>query len=173
MIHQSLVFLKYLRMVFTNFQCASPGSDWYLLTTPSECATFGLVHVIAYMIEPTAKAYGILLMCSLSLGVVAQSFLEREIPWPIGRQPFLEFSMLNRFSTVSMYIDWDNPKSFVDLSLQILIPRMQEASPRSFMENCDDSQIFIFYNAGTSFLIKRMSSTYNTKNTTTGQLAHL
>ena len=66
-------------MVFTTFQYSSPGSDWYLLTTPSEYAMSGLVHVMAYMMDPTAEAYGILLIHSLSSGVVTQSFLEREI----------------------------------------------------------------------------------------------
>ena len=37
----------------------------------------------------------------------------------------------------------------------------------------DDSQTFIPDNVGTSFSIKRMSSTYNTRNTTTRPLAYL
>ena len=72
-------------MALTTFQWFSLGSDWYLLATPSEYATSGHVHVMAYMIVPTIEAYGTLLIRSLSLGVVGQSFLEREIPWPIGR----------------------------------------------------------------------------------------
>ena len=72
-------------MALTTFQWFSSRSDWYLLTTLSEYAISGLVHVMTYMIDPTAEAYGTLLIHYLSSGVVGQSFLEREIPWPIGR----------------------------------------------------------------------------------------
>ena len=105
--------------------------------------------------------------------MLGQSLFEKKILQPIERQPFLKFSMLNLFSIVSMYIDQDNPSNLLDLSLQIFIPRMYDASLKSFMENCDDNQIFIFCNAGMSFSIKRISSTYKIRNTITELLTHL
>ena len=50
---------------------------------------------------------------------------------------------------------------------------MKDASPKSFMENYDDNQIFIPYNVGMLFSIKKISSTYKTKNTTIELLIYL
>ena len=35
-----------------------PGSLWYLLVTLKAKDTSGLVHIMAYMIEPIVEAYG-------------------------------------------------------------------------------------------------------------------
>ena len=53
---QSLVLRRYLRIFFTAVQCALPGFAWYLLTMLRAKATLGRVHVIAYMVDPTAEA---------------------------------------------------------------------------------------------------------------------
>ena len=44
---------------------SDPGMEhWYLLVTLKAKDTSGLVHIMAYMIEPIAKAYGTSLMLS-------------------------------------------------------------------------------------------------------------
>ena len=56
----AIVPLKYLRIHFTSIQWSLPGLLIYLLTTPTTCAIFGLVHTIAYIKLPTAEEYGTL-----------------------------------------------------------------------------------------------------------------
>ena len=65
-------------MVFTTFQWFSPGSDWYLLTTPSEYAMSDHIHVMAYIIDFTIEAYEILLIHSLSLEELSNNHSSRE-----------------------------------------------------------------------------------------------
>ena len=61
--------LKYLRMVLMAIQYSSPGLDWYLLVQLRANETSGLVHNMAYMMDPIAEAYGISLILFSSSGV--------------------------------------------------------------------------------------------------------
>ena len=71
-----------------------------------------------YMIDPTARSIcGIFFMRSLSKSVLGDIFLEIIIPWLEGMSSPLLFSMLNLFSTVSMYLAYDRPSILLDLSL--------------------------------------------------------
>src|SRR5262249_29292510 len=76
----------------------------------------GLVHNIAYMIDPMAEAYGILLMRSVISCVVGHIDLERFFPCDIGINPFFERSMLNLFSILSMYVDCERPINLLKAS---------------------------------------------------------
>ena len=48
--------LRYLRIHLIAFQCCFPGLLMYLLTTPTACAIYGLIHAIAYIKLPIAEA---------------------------------------------------------------------------------------------------------------------
>ena len=78
----------------------------------------------------------------------------------------LEFSMLNLFSTSSMYIFYKRSSIILDLSLQTFIPRIQDTSSTSFIENLLDNHLLIEISIEISFSVRRMSSTYSTKNVT-------
>ena len=58
----------------------------------------GLVHYIAYMIDPIAEAYGVILMLVLSSYVFGHMDFERVIPLAMGTYPLLDRSMRNLFS---------------------------------------------------------------------------
>ena len=72
--------------------------DWYLLVILRAYDTSGLVHYITYMIDPIAKAYGVILMCVLSSCVFRHMDFERVIALDMGIYPLLDCSMLNFFS---------------------------------------------------------------------------
>ena len=77
----------------------------------------GLVHNIAYMIDHIAEAYGIRLMYVLSSCVFGHMDFERVIPLDMGTYPLLDCSMLNLFSILSIYVDYERPSNPLDLSL--------------------------------------------------------
>ena len=126
--------------------------------------TSGRVHIMAYMIDPTSKANGIRLMLFLSSWVLGHMSLDREMPCDTGNSPLLDWSMLNLFNTLSMYVLWESPSSFLDLSREIFIPRIKAASPKSFMVNFNESQAFTDWSMGMSLPRSNTSSTYRTMN---------
>ncbi|CAA0810433.1 Unknown protein, partial [Striga hermonthica] len=91
----------------------------------------------------------------------------RGIPCRKGKSPFLESYMLKRFRTVSMYVDWDRHNFLFSQSRITLIPRTCPTSPKSFISNCLDNHTFTSDNIFTLFPMRRISSTYSTRNTTT------
>ena len=58
--------LKYMRIHFTAIQFSLPGLFIYLLTTPTACAIFGLVHTIACILTYHMLMSMEPLTCSLS-----------------------------------------------------------------------------------------------------------
>ena len=52
----TLVLFRYFRIFLTAVQCSMPGLLWYLPTKLTARFTSGLVHSIAYMIDPMAEA---------------------------------------------------------------------------------------------------------------------
>src|SRR3954470_9815636 len=93
-------------MFFTAVQCSTPGSLWYLLVKLRALDTSGLVHSMAYMIEPMAEAYGTLLIVSLSFTVAGHRALLNILPDNMGNEPFFALSILNLFRTLSRYVLW-------------------------------------------------------------------
>src|SRR3954468_13641301 len=93
-------------MFFTAVQCSTPGSLWYLLVKLSSLDTSGLVHIMAYMIEPMAEAYGTLLIVSLSFTVAGHCVLLNILPDNMGNEPFFALSIMNLFRTLSRYVLW-------------------------------------------------------------------
>ena len=51
-----------LQDIIDAVQCSLPGLLWYLPTKLTPRFTSGLVHSMAYIIDPMAEAYGILLI---------------------------------------------------------------------------------------------------------------
>jgi hypothetical protein len=74
---------------------------------------------MAYMMEPTAEAYGTLLMRFRSLAVEGHCFVLKCIPCDIGKNPFLDCSMLNHFNTLSIYVSWLNHKPLRSISIDL------------------------------------------------------
>ena len=66
--------------------------------------TSGLVHNIAYMIDPIVEAYGFILMHVLSSCVFGHMDIERVIPLDMGMYPLLDYSILNLFSILYIYV---------------------------------------------------------------------
>ena len=58
----------------------------------------GLIHNIAYMIDPIAEAYRVILMRVFSYCVFGHMDFERVIPLDMRIYPLLDCSMLNLFS---------------------------------------------------------------------------
>src|SRR3954467_13688045 len=54
----SLVLFRYLRIFLTAVQCSLPGLLWYLPTKLTARFTSGLVHSMAYIMDPMAEALG-------------------------------------------------------------------------------------------------------------------
>ena len=79
--------------------------------------TLGLVHNIAYVIDPIAEAYGVKIMCVLSSCVFGHKDFKRVIPLDMGTYPLLDCYMLNLFSILFMYVDYEKPSNLLDLSL--------------------------------------------------------
>ena len=131
----SLVILKYLRMFFTAIQCLSLGLGWYLLHMLKAYATLGLIHNMAYMIEPMDEAYGARLILSLSFCVFGHIALERCIPCDMGMFSLLESSILNFFNTLSMYVFSESSSNLLDLFLYILIPEYNLLLPNLSWRN--------------------------------------
>ena len=69
------------------------------------------------MIDPIAKAYGVILMRVLSSCVFGHMDFEKEIPLDTGTYLLLDYSMLNLFNILSMYVDCERPNNLLDLSL--------------------------------------------------------
>ena len=88
-----------------------------MLVTLRAYDTSGLVHNIAYMIDPTTEVYDIIFMCVLSSCVSGHMDFERVIPLTMGTYSLLDYSMLNLFSILSMYVDCERPSNLLDLSL--------------------------------------------------------
>ncbi|CAA0824191.1 Unknown protein, partial [Striga hermonthica] len=91
----------------------------------------------------------------------------RGIPCRKGKSPFLESCMLKCFRTVSTYVDWDRHHFLFSRSQMTLILRTCPTSPKSFISNCLDNYTFTSDNIFTLFPMRRISSTYSTRNTTT------
>ena len=69
----------YLKILFTVFQCSSPGFTMYRLTAPTACAIFGLVQIITNIKLLTADAYGtrdISFLSALLLGHILEDNLK-------------------------------------------------------------------------------------------------
>ena len=54
---------------------------------------------------------------ALSLEDLSDNLSLREKFYGLLGEPFLKFFMLNCFSMVSIYMDWDNPSNLFDLSV--------------------------------------------------------
>jgi hypothetical protein len=71
-------------MPLTVVQCPSPRSAWFLLVALIAYETSGHVLIMAYMVDPIAKAYGTLLKRYRSFVVAGHYFWLRCIPCDIG-----------------------------------------------------------------------------------------
>jgi hypothetical protein len=75
------------------------------------------MHNIAYMMDPIAEAEIITLILSCSIGFERHYFLLRVMLYNVGKKPYLESCILNRFNTLSIYASWLNHINLFDLSL--------------------------------------------------------
>lgn len=69
LMHTLEVFLRYLRIHFTAAQCSLPWLTRNLLTTPAVYDMFGLIHIITYIMLPTANAHGVFTVSFFSLSL--------------------------------------------------------------------------------------------------------
>jgi hypothetical protein len=109
------------------------------------------------------EIYKIISILSLSIYVLGYISLKRCILCEKGKYSLLDFSMLNCFSILSMYMDMKNLSNIFYLSLYIFILTIYVASLISFMEKFLDTQIFTNLSKVMLFPINNMSSTYNHK----------
>ena len=63
-------------------------------------------------------------MCVHSSCVFGHIDFERVTPCVMGMYPLLDCSMLNLFSILSVYVDYEGLSNLLDQSLLILIPNM-------------------------------------------------
>ncbi|KAJ0453403.1 hypothetical protein HanIR_Chr15g0728981 [Helianthus annuus] len=66
--------------------------------------TSGLVHNMAYMMEPIAEAYGTLSIFFFSSSVLAHCSPLRMVPCAMGKSPLFESCIEKRRMTLSVYV---------------------------------------------------------------------
>jgi len=151
---------KYRKAFLTIFQCSIPGLLWNLPSTPVTKAKSGRVHTWAYCKLPTAEAYGTAFIWSISCWFLGHWNFPKLSLLTIGAGVGLLACIPYFFSTFSMYAFYDNPKIPFLLSGWISIPKMNDASPRSFISNFEDNNFYVSCSRSILLLASRILSTY-------------